>query len=88
VETATLATPIGYRCRRCDDGCYRPRAAAPAYGYYAVPQPVYVPTYSYYAPSVVYQGPFGVYRPYPPTVVYDYPPYYRSYYSDWRYSRW
>jgi hypothetical protein len=69
-------------CRRCRD-C-RPVAAAPRYYssrvYYAVPPPVYyaVPRYE---PSVIYYGPAGAYRPYPPVVVYDVPPRYS-------YSRW
>lgn len=76
------------RCRHCRE-C-RPRAAAPRYYtrhesppvYYAVPRPVYyaVPRYE---PSVVYYGPAGAYRPYPPVVVYEVPP--RPHYS---YSRW
>lgn len=74
-------------CSRCRD-C-RPRVAAPRYTsryespppvYYAVPRPVYyaVPRYE---PSVIYYGPAGAYRPYPPVVVYDVPPRYS-------YSRW
>lgn len=81
------ATRVGHRCRRCDDCCDRPHAIAPAYGYYVAPPYAYVP-------SVVYQGPFGIYRPYPPVVVYDVPvdlPYYANWRDDyidrWRYHR-
>lgn len=85
LHTPTGLTPVRYRCRRCDDYCDRPRPAAPAYGYYVAPA---------YVPSVVYQGPFGIYRPYPPVVVYDVPvdlPYYANWRDDyidrWRYHR-
>jgi hypothetical protein len=75
-------------CPRCE-ACRGARALRPAYRYdepppryYLVPPPavVVVPRYE---PYVVYQGPFGIYRPYPPVVVYDVPPDY----GYWRYSR-
>lgn len=78
-DASTTATLVGYRCSRCGT-CYDSR---PAWGYYA-PR---------YEPSVVYYGPSGIYRPYPPIVVYEYPayaPYYspRRYTSDYYYRRW
>jgi len=73
-------TQVGDRCSRWRD-CYNSR---PSYGYYA-PR---------FEPSVVYFGPSGIYRPYPPIVVYDFPAY-DPYYSSWRpapdyyhYRRW
>jgi hypothetical protein len=73
-------TQVGDRCPRWRD-CYNSR---PSYGYYA-PR---------FEPSVVYFGPSGIYRPYPPIVVYDFPAY-DPYYSSWRpapdyyhYRRW
>lgn len=80
----TSVIRAGYRCPRCGD-CYEPRVVR---RYYSPPR---------YEPSTVYFGPSGIYRPYPPVVVYDYPPYpaYGPYYSDWRrasgyyyYRRW
>ena len=73
-------TQVGDRCPRWHN-CYVSR---PSYGYY-VPR---------FEPSVVYFGPSGIYRPYPPIVVYDLPAY-DPYYSWWRpapdyyhYRRW
>jgi hypothetical protein len=73
-------TQVGDRCSRWRD-CYNSRTS---YGYYT-PR---------FEPSVVYFGPSGIYRPYPPIVVYDLPAY-DLYYSWWRpaqdhyhYRRW
>ncbi len=74
-STQTLATTVGYRCSRCGS-CNRPRAA---YGY-VTPR---------YEPSVVYYGPSGIYRPYPPVVVYQYAYPYPAYAPNpppWRYA--
>jgi hypothetical protein len=74
-------------------GCSRARGY-----YYSQPPAAYYPPR--YDPSVVYYGPSGIYRPYPPIVVYQYPVYApyaapwgysRSYYDDYyydRYRRW
>lgn len=70
-----LTINVGYRCSRCGS-CYQPRAA---YGYVA-PR---------YEPSVVYYGPSGIYRPYPPVVVYQYADPYPAYALNpppWRYA--
>lgn len=62
---------VGDRCSRCR----RCDDGPPLRSYY-VPR---------YEPSVVYYGPSGIYRPYPPVVVYD-APVYAPYYSSWRYA--
>lgn len=71
-DAATAVMRVGDSCRRCRD-CNDPHAYR--YGYLA----------SRYEPSVVYYGPSGIYRPYPPVVVYDYPVYVPRY-SAWRYG--
>ena len=71
IGASTSVTPVSDRCFRCRDCSHSRREN----GYYE-PR---------YEPSVVYYGPSGAYRPYPPIVVYDYPipaPYYPS----WRYT--
>lgn len=72
-------TKVGHRCRRdCD---YRPSRAYDERRYY---RSYDYRRYEYYRPpghhlhrydpGVVYYGPAGAYRPYPPVIVYDVPP--------------
>jgi hypothetical protein len=76
-------------CRRCGD-CYGRRADyyPPSPVVYPPPVYSYVPYPSPYVPGVVYYGPSGPLRPYPPIVVYDYPGYSAPWYPSRRYGRW
>jgi hypothetical protein len=70
-------TKVGHRCRRCCDCDYR-RARVyddgPYYRSYDYRRYEYYRPYRHYDPGVVYYGPGGAYRPYPPVVVYEVPP--------------
>lgn len=74
------ATKAGHRCRRCCD-CDRRSARVyddgPYHRSYDYRRYEYWPAYRvhrHYDPGVVYYGPGGAYRPYPPVVVYEVPP--------------
>lgn len=78
----TAVTKAGHRCRRCcdcddrparvyDEGRYYRSYEYRRYEYYR--PPVYR-LHRHYDPGVVYYGPAGAYRPYPPIVVYEVPP--------------
>lgn len=73
-------TKVGHRCRRdCD---YRPSRAYDerryyrSYDYrrYEYYRPPIYRLHRHYDPGVVYYGPAGAYRPYPPVIVYEVPP--------------
>ena len=77
-----VVTKVGHRCRGCcdcdrraarayDDGPYYRSYDYRRYEYYR--PPVYH-LHRHYDPGVVYYGPGGAYRPYPPVVVYEVPP--------------
>lgn len=77
-----VATKAARRCRGCcdcdrraarayDDGPYYRSYDYRRYEYYR--PPVYH-LHRHYDPGVVYYGPGGAYRPYPPIVVYEVPP--------------
>lgn len=75
------ATKVAHRCRRCCDCDYRAARAyddGPYYRSYDDRRYEYWPpvyrSHRHYDPGVVYYGPGGIYRPYPPVIVYEVPP--------------
>lgn len=90
-KSAYVKKPVAkarYGCRRCDGDCGRTAYYPPAPVVYPPPVYSYVPYPSPYVPGVVYYGPSGALRPYPPIVVVDYPVYSRPWYPSRRYGRW
>ena len=81
VEGSAVTRVGGYRCRRCDWGY-----GAPAYYAVPAPPPAVVVVTPRFTPGVVYYGPSGIVRPYPPVVVYDAPVYPAGWYYSRRYS--
>ncbi|MFM9850652.1 MAG: hypothetical protein ACKVP3_26430 [Hyphomicrobiaceae bacterium] len=74
-------TKVGHRGRRCNDCDYRPARVydegryyrSYEYRRYEYDRPPVYQLHRHYDPGVVYYGPAGAYRPYPPIIVYEVP---------------